>query len=103
MNDSLLANIEQYISTIEPFNNLSADVITELANIVQITYVSCGEVIDPCNDLSEKYLYIVRTGAMEQRKLNGQLRSRLGRDDIFGFTFLGATTTEDNRYTAAAI
>lgn len=103
MNDSLLANIEQYISTIEPFNNLSADVITELASIVQITYVSCGEVIDPCDDLFEKYLYIVRTGAMEQRKLDGQLRSRLGRDDIFGFTFLGEATTEDNRYTAAAI
>lgn len=103
MDDSLLANIEQYISTIEPFNNLSADVIRDLASIVQITYVSCGEVIDPCGNVSEKYLYIVRTGAMEQRKLDGQLRSRLGRDDIFGFTFLGETTTEDNRYTASAI
>jgi CBS domain-containing protein len=103
MSDSLLVNIEQYISNIEPFNNLPQDVIRELAAIVQITYISRGEIVDPCEENAEKYLYIVRTGAMEQRKLDGQLRSRLGSGDIFGFTFLDGNTTEDNRYTAIAI
>lgn len=87
MSDSLIANVEQYISTIEPFNNLPADVISELAAIVQITYISKGDIIDPCTVQNEKYLYIVRTGAIEQRKLDGQLRARLGNDDLFGFTF----------------
>ncbi|MGX9416801.1 putative nucleotidyltransferase substrate binding domain-containing protein [Vibrio sp. WJH972] len=102
MDDSLLVNIEQYISAVEPFNNLPPEVIKELAAIVKITYLRRGEIIDPCDD-SEMYLYIVRTGAMEQRKLDGQLRARLGRDDIFGFTFLDGDTTEDRRYTAIAI
>ncbi|OEF23168.1 putative nucleotidyltransferase substrate binding domain-containing protein [Vibrio rumoiensis] len=101
--NSLLANIVQYIATIEPFNNLPKDVISELASIVQITYVSRGEIIDPYENQNEKYLYIVRTGAMEQRKLDGQLRARLGSDDIFGFTFLDGTADEDNRYTAVAL
>lgn len=103
MSDSLIANVEQYISTIEPFNNLPADVISELAAIVQITYISKGDIIDPCTVQNEKYLYIVRTGAIEQRKLDGQLRARLGNDDLFGFTFLDGTAEEANLYTAVAL
>lgn len=103
MSHSLIANVEQYISTIEPFNNLPADVIKELAHLVQITYVGKGDVINPCEPNQDKFLYIVRTGVIEQRKLDGQLRARLGADDIFGFTFLDGTAEEASLYTAIAL
>ncbi|WP_347230998.1 cyclic nucleotide-binding domain-containing protein, partial [Vibrio sp. 10N.222.55.C12] len=56
-----------------------------------------------CVEGDEKYLYIVRTGSMEQRKSDGVLRARLGPEDLFGFTFLDSEIDSDKGYKAVAI
>ncbi|SNX49631.1 hypothetical protein VTH8203_03279 [Vibrio thalassae] len=72
--------------------------------------------IDPCNGRSgvregetsltkskQKFLYVIRTGSMEQRKSDGVLRARLGSEDLFGFTFLDDQVTKAAGYQAIAI
>ena len=106
MNQSLLPNIQDFIAHIDPFDKLSEAIQKQVAASVQITYLSQGESISPEQQSQEKYLYIVRTGAMEQRKLNGQLRGQLGVGDLFGFTLLLDNKLLDEKskgYTATAI
>ncbi|MBD1577933.1 cyclic nucleotide-binding domain-containing protein [Vibrio sp. S11_S32] len=103
MGESLLTNIVQYLSQIDPFNNLPVEVVEELSTVVQITYLSSGEVIDPNKNTEDKYLYVIRSGSVEQRKLDGQLRSRLGSDDLFGYTFLSDAMEDESRYIVTAL
>lgn len=103
MDDSLLPNVIQFISQIDPFDKLPKNVLRELAQVIKIIYVSQGESVDLTSDQQEKHLYIVRSGAMEQRKKNGVLRARLETEDLFGFTFLDSDVDDDQGYQAIAI
>lgn len=103
MSESLLPNILQFIRQIDPFDKLPKESVRELAGQVQISYLMQGESIDPKPDDKDKYLYIVRTGSMEQRKTNGVLRARLGSEDLFGFTFLQNDLAEEKAYRVVAI
>ncbi len=103
MTDSLLPNILQFISQIDPFDKIPKAALRELASCVQITYLSKGEVVDQGASKREKSLYIIRTGSIEQRKSDGVLRAKLGPEDLFGFTFLGNEVENGKEYQAIAI
>ncbi len=103
MTESLLPNILQFISQIDPFDKIPKSALRELAAHIQITYLRKGQVIDLCSQRGEKSLYIIRTGSMEQRKTDGVLRAKLGPEDLFGFTFLGNKVGSSEEYNAVAI
>ncbi len=103
MSESLLPNIIQFIGQIDPFDKIPKPALRDLASQVQITYLSKGEEIALFVEGEEKFLYIVRTGSMEQRKADGVLRARLGQEDLFGFTFLETHINSDDGYKAIAI
>tara|TARA_R110001583_G_scaffold8952_2_gene42243 strand:+ start:22492 stop:24435 length:1944 start_codon:yes stop_codon:yes gene_type:complete len=105
MPQSLFPNIIQFLGQIDPFDKIPKQALHELASLVQITYLSKGDIVDLCESGKEKSLYIIRTGSMEQRKADGVLRARLGSEDLFGFTFLADDMDNDNEegYRAIAI
>ncbi|WP_153915818.1 putative nucleotidyltransferase substrate binding domain-containing protein [Shewanella sp. TC10] len=103
MDESLLPNVIQFIGQIDPFDKLPKTVVRDLAEVVKIIYVAQGEIVDLSADNQEKHLYIVRSGAMEQRKKSGVLRARLEAEDLFGFTFLDSDVDDDQGYQATAI
>ncbi len=103
MTDSLLPNILQFLSSIDPFDKISNAALRELASHVQITYLGKGQHIDLCNPKTEKSLYVIRTGSIEQRKHDGVLRAKLGPEDLFGFTMLEPNVTNEQGYNAIAI
>ncbi|KII75377.1 putative nucleotidyltransferase substrate binding domain-containing protein [Vibrio renipiscarius] len=104
MTESLLPNILQFISQIDPFDKIPKKGLRDVAAHVQITYLAKGEVIDLCHGSNkEKALYIIRTGSMEQRKSDGVLRAKLEPEDLFGFTFLDKEVDNANGYQAIAI
>ncbi|WED29389.1 DUF294 nucleotidyltransferase-like domain-containing protein [Vibrio sp. DW001] len=102
MPETLLPNIVQFIAQTDPFDKLPITIVRELSLQIQITYLGIGEVID-MEDKENRYLYIIRTGSVEQRLKNGVLRARLGSEDLFGFTFLDERAEEQGRYSATAI
>ena len=102
MNQSLLPNILGFIAQVDPFDKLPADLLDQIVGSVSITYLARGEQIHFHSECEARYLYIIRTGAMEQRKPNGVLRARLGPEDLFGFTFLEPLTQAEDGYKAVA-
>ncbi|WP_413283384.1 putative nucleotidyltransferase substrate binding domain-containing protein [Vibrio sp. MA40-2] len=102
MSDTLLPNIIQFIKQIDPFDILPDSIVKTLSQKIQITYLAKGEAINLDNE-EHKYLYIIRTGSVEQRLKSGVLRARLGTEDLFGFTFFDSNDDEDGKYTATAI
>jgi CBS domain-containing protein len=102
MIQSLLPNILEFISQIDPFDKLPADLNKQIAGSISITYLARGDKIEPQSDSDKKYLYIIRNGVMEQRKPNGVLRARLGPEDLFGFTFLEPQSNAEDSYSAIA-
>ncbi|UYI50090.1 DUF294 nucleotidyltransferase-like domain-containing protein [Vibrio natriegens] len=103
MTDSLLPNILQFISQIDPFDKVPKEALRELASCVKIAYLSKGEVVDQGASKLEKSLYVIRTGSIEQRKSDGVLRAKLEPEDLFGFTFLGNEVENGKEYQAIAI
>ena len=103
MVQSLLPNILEFISHIDPFDKLPLDLQKQIAGAVSISYLSRGEQIDFYPDDPKRYLYIIRTGVMEQRKPNGVLRGKLGPQDLFGFTFLDPKADGADSYSAIAV
>ncbi|MGY5449535.1 DUF294 nucleotidyltransferase-like domain-containing protein [Agarivorans sp. MS3-6] len=103
MPQTLLPNIIEFLSLIHPFNLLPPAVQREVADSVQITYLARGEQIHFDADNKQCFLYIIRTGSMEQRKPDGVLRSKLGPEDLFGFTFLEPLKDALDGYSATAI
>ncbi|CAH0528723.1 DUF294 nucleotidyltransferase-like domain-containing protein [Vibrio hippocampi] len=118
MSHALFPNITQFLSQIDPFNKLDRALLREVASHIKITYLGKGDVIDPVKGLvgnatnidgdvesteKQKFLYVIRTGSMEQRKSDGVLRARLGPEDLFGFTFLDDNVEEESGYQAVAI
>ncbi|MGR5411326.1 DUF294 nucleotidyltransferase-like domain-containing protein [Vibrio astriarenae] len=103
MNDSLLPNIIQFISQIDPFDKVPKSALRELSSEIEITYLAKGETIELGCEGKKKSLYVIRTGSMEQRKADGVLRARLGPEDLFGFTFLAQDIDNNEEYHATAI
>ncbi|MEI6860059.1 MAG: putative nucleotidyltransferase substrate binding domain-containing protein [Shewanella sp.] len=103
MDESLIPNIVDFIGRIDPFDQLSTPVLKDVASCISITYLGRGEQIQFSDNSNEKYLYIIRTGSMEQRKPDGVLRAKMGVEDLFGFTFLEPLKNALDGYTATAI
>ncbi|MFM2480869.1 putative nucleotidyltransferase substrate binding domain-containing protein [Celerinatantimonas sp. YJH-8] len=87
MNNTLIPNILEFLTHIDPFDRLPTNLLELIAGEVQIQYLQRGETLEFRSDDSEHFLYIIRTGVIEQRLENGDLRARLGIEDQFGFTF----------------
>ncbi|EKO3587843.1 CBS domain-containing protein [Vibrio metschnikovii] len=103
MGSSLTPNIYNFLVTIDPFDKIPKKMVESLANQVKVRYLARGERIEFSAQCEERYLYIVRTGAIEQRRRDGELRARLGEEDQFGFTFLEPLKEAEDGYQAEAI
>lgn len=103
MPQSLIPNIHDFIANIDPFDQLPKELQRQIASSIKITYLAKGEQIQFGADHTLRYLYLIRTGSIEQRKQSGVLRSKLSTEDLFGFTFLDANKVDFEDYTATAI
>ena len=83
MNNELLPNIVSFLQTIYPFNLLPSTALNDIAQTVDILLLGPEETIE--NNDDSTYLYIIRTGVVQQNNLDGTLRAKLGEEDIFGF------------------
>lgn len=101
MNSSLLPNIFEFLARLDPFDKLPEEIQKQVASSIHITYLCKGEQISIEQQSEERYLYIVRAGAMEQRKPDGKLRAQLGVGDLFGFSLL--VDAETRGYSTTAI
>ncbi|OZN24554.1 histidine kinase [Actinobacillus seminis] len=100
MDNSLIPNIELFIAEVSPFNHLPKPLISQIANNIQIRYVPKGEIVVSMQT-PQDFLYIVRTGEVEQINASGQLRAKLEAGDVFGFSIFDTSHAE--KYTAYAI
>ncbi|WP_058119510.1 DUF294 nucleotidyltransferase-like domain-containing protein [Photobacterium kishitanii] len=90
MSETLIPNIIEFMAAVDPFDKLTPKTLRDVAGMITIRYFGKGEVID----LQESdQLYLLRTGAVEQRNLDGTLRARLAAEDFFGFSRLTQTET----------
>ncbi len=103
MGTSVTPNIFDFLIKIDPFDKLPEVVVKSISNSVKVKYLVKGETISFSSLCDQRYLYIIRTGAIEQRTSDGELRSRLGQDDQFGFTFLEPLDNAEDGYQAEAI
>ena len=87
MNYSLLPNIIQFLSGLDPFDKLSDKLLEDISGYITISYLAKDESIS-VERLSQGYLYIIRTGAIEQLEPNGDFRARLDQGDVFGYTMV---------------
>lgn len=99
MNNELLPNIVSFLQNIDPFNQLPQSAINDIAQTVDILLLGCNDTL--VHDDHVTYLYIIRTGTVQQNNLDGSLRAKLGAEDIFGFN-LHQNLTEPG-YTIHAI
>lgn len=103
MGTSASANIVEFLAQIDPFDKLPPDVVENIANTVSIKYLSVGDSITFSASCTQRYLYIIRKGAIEQRTHQNQLRAKLGEEDQFGFTFLAPLKDAEDGYQAKAL
>lgn len=87
MTTSLLPNIFDYLSTVDPFEHLTPTARDALAASVDILYLMKGEALAESKIVGQG-LFIVRMGAIEQCHPDGALRARLSERDLFGFSQL---------------
>ncbi|KJG57949.1 hypothetical protein UA38_08735 [Photobacterium kishitanii] len=102
MSETLIPNIIEFMAAVDPFDKLTPKTLRDVAGMITIRYFGKGEVID----LQESdQLYLLRTGAVEQRNLDGTLRARLAAEDFFGFSRLtqAETNTASDPYTITVI
>jgi CBS domain-containing protein len=100
MPETLTPNIELFIATIDPFSRLPEALLKTVTAAIKIIYLAKGESIPPPATEADKYLFIIKTGAVEQRLADGLLRGRLEEDDVFGFSLFSNSET---RYQIKAI
>ncbi|PKF60565.1 histidine kinase [Psychromonas sp. psych-6C06] len=103
MPQTLIPNIHDFIARIDPFDKLPRDLQRQIASSIKIIYLAKGEQIHFGGEHELRYLYVIRTGSMEQRKHSGMLRAKLSEEDLFGFTFLEKHKEDKEDYTATAI
>lgn len=85
MDTPLLPNIVAFIKLIAPFSQLDSAVLDAIARQAEIVYLGKGEQLEP-DETSRQFLYLIRSGVIEQREQDGRLRARLGAEDVFGFS-----------------
>jgi len=100
MSESLIPNIESFIANIDPFSRLPVVLQQKVSETIKIIYLAKGEIIAPPASEHDNYLYIVKTGAVEQRSVDGSLRGRLEEEDVFGFSLF---SDSEARYQIEAI
>lgn len=91
MSETLIPNIELFIANIDPFSRLPKILFNKVTSTIKIIYLTKGEVIPPPQTEEDRYLFIVRTGAVEQRFADGTLRGCLEEEDVFGFSLFSAS------------
>lgn len=91
MPDTLLPNILDFIAKVDPVDKLPSAMQQAIARAVRITFLGKGDTLPFDLADPERFLYIIRSGTLEQRKQSGVLRARLGPEDLFGFSFLDST------------
>lgn len=85
MNNELLPNIVSFLQMILPFSQLPKIALNDIAKTIDILLLGPEESLPQSDD--SMYLYIVRSGVIQQNNLDGTLRAKLGTEDIFGFSF----------------
>ncbi|MAE01483.1 DUF294 nucleotidyltransferase-like domain-containing protein [Pseudoalteromonas lipolytica] len=76
-------DIAQFLSDHAPFDDLPEEAINKLASQIEIAYFRAGtEILNYGDDIAD--LYVIRTGAVEMYRRDGELYNRLTVGGIFG-------------------
>ena len=75
--------IRDHLSRFPPFDNLSEELLDEVAKSIQISYFKADSVVLE-RDAGIETLFYIRSGAVEVYLHNGRLFNQLGEGDIFG-------------------
>lgn len=78
-----LQEIARFLQDHPPFDELPEDALHQLAQQTEISYVRAGQDIVAYGDAIQD-LYVLRSGAVETYRRNGELYNRLERGDAFG-------------------
>ncbi|MCC4263139.1 putative nucleotidyltransferase substrate binding domain-containing protein [Oceanimonas baumannii] len=92
----VLAFIRQYY----PFKSLPEDVLEQVATQVEVAYFRAGTIIFKYGDAVHD-LYLIRSGAVEIHRRNGELYNRLSEGSLFGQ--MGLLMNNKNRLPATAL
>lgn len=79
-----IKEIRDHLSDYPPFDNLSEDLLDDIARSVEITYYQAGTNIIEYGEPIHSLFYI-RSGAVEVYLRSGELFNRLDEGDIFGY------------------
>ena len=77
-----LIEIRDFIMAHPPFDVLDKSSLNEITNALTIKYMRRGNLFSELNE-TNKYLYIIRTGAIEFRDEENQLNDKLAEGDIY--------------------
>ncbi|MCK4864102.1 MAG: cyclic nucleotide-binding/CBS domain-containing protein [Gammaproteobacteria bacterium] len=77
-----LIEIRDFIMAHPPFDVLDKVALNELTNTLTIKYMRRGNTFSELNEINQ-YLYIIRTGAIEFRDKEKQLKDKLAEGDIY--------------------
>ena len=91
--DNELAEISAFIQAIPPFEQLPAEVITQLVKEINICYVRQNQPLPP-KECGTEMLYILRKGALVYSSLQGELLGKYNEGDICT-VFISANKTPD--------
>ncbi|MFT6927832.1 MAG: CBS domain-containing protein [Psychromonas sp.] len=95
-----LLEIKSFIAQHAPFDQLSEQVIVEVAQSVEISYYRADSMIIDFNEkISE--LYMLRSGVVELYRRKGELYNRLDQGQLFGQ--MGLLTNNKVRFPAKAV
>ena len=76
-------DIAQFLSDHAPFDDLPEEAVNTLASQVEIAYFRAGtQILNYGDDIAD--LYVIRTGAVEMYRRDGDLYNRLTVGGIFG-------------------
>lgn len=77
-----LIEIRDFIMAHPPFDVLDISSLNDITNALTIKYMRRGSLFSELNE-TNKYLYIIRTGAIEFRDKDNQLSDKLAEGDIY--------------------
>jgi CBS domain-containing protein len=100
-----LLEIRDFLAQHAPFDVLPSDTLDALPRKLMVRYLRRGSRFPPV-DSDNAYLYILRSGAIEVRDDEDQLREKLGEGDLYPYACqrdetpggLSAVTTEDSLF-----
>jgi len=91
--------IYDFLSVCNPLSKLSENQLKELALSIEITYTPRGEIILVPNT-ENKWLYLIRSGAVERTDNNHGLVARFSEKDFFGHRAIERGGNIENKVTA---